>query len=147
MPSSTVVYKSVADLGPMTVALTFEEAAAKYVAEGAPVDLIYPQEGLVSDQDGLYIVKGTEHRVNAEKLVNFLTGASAQRQLSEQLYRRPVRLDLPLPPMTPLRPKEQLPLIRQDRALVSNFRQEWVDHFHQLCKKHQAAKEVQSHEN
>lgn len=147
VPSSTVAYKSVADLGPMTVALTFEEAAAKYVAEGAPVDLIYPQEGLVSDQDGLYIVKGTEHRVNAEKLVNFLTGASAQRQLSEQLYRRPVRLDLPLPPMTPLRPKEQLPLIRQDRALVSNSRQEWVDHFHQLCKKHQAAKEVQSHEN
>ena len=57
MPSSTVVYKSVADLGPMTVALTFEEAAAKYVAEGAPVDLVYPREGLVSDQDGIYIVK------------------------------------------------------------------------------------------
>jgi iron(III) transport system substrate-binding protein len=85
--------------------------------------------------------------VNAEKLVKFLTGASAQRQLSEQLYRRPVRLDLPLPPMTPLRPKEQLPLIRQDRALVSKSRQEWVDHFHQLCQKYRQQKEGQGHEN
>lgn len=145
MPSSTVVYKSVAELGPMTVALTFEEAAAKYVAEGAPVDLVYPREGLVSDQDGLYIVKNSRHQKNAEKLVDFLTGPSAQRILSEQLYRRPVRLDLPLPPMSPLPPKEKLPLIRQDRALVSSSHQEWSEHFRRLCQKYQPKE--QSHEN
>lgn len=137
VPSSSAVFKSVANAGQMQVAMTFEEAAAKYVAEGAPVELIYPREGLVSDQDGIFIVKGTKQRKNAEKLVDFLTGPSSQRLLSEQLYRRPVRMDLPLPPMSPLSPKEKLPLIRQDRALVAQARQTWVDRFHQLCQKYQ----------
>ena len=134
--SSTEVYKSVINTGPMAVSLTFEEAAAKYVSEGSPVDLIYPGEGLVSDQDGIFIIKGTAKREQAEKLINFLTGPAAQRQLSEQLYRRPVRLDLPLSPLSPLPPKEKLPLIRQDRALVSASRQAWIDHFHDLCQKY-----------
>lgn len=146
MDSSTEVYKSVADPGQMEVALTFEEVAAKYVAEGAPVSLIYPREGLVSDQDGIYIVKGTSKREQAEKLLDFLTGAAAQQMLSEQLYRRPVRMDLPLPPMSPLEAKEQLPLIQQDRALVSGARRDWIQRFHELCQKYQQPKE-QENEN
>lgn len=134
--SSTEVYKSVINTGPMAVSLTFEEAAAKYVSEGSPVDLIYPQEGLVSDQDGIFIIKGTAKRELAEKLLNFLTGPSAQRQLSEQLYRRPVRLDLPLSPLSPLPPKEKLPLIRPDRELISASRQGWINRFHALCQKY-----------
>ena len=134
--SSTEVYKSVADPGHMEVALTFEEVAAKYVAEGAPVDLVYPREGLVSDQDGIYIIKGTPKREQAEKLLDFLTGPIAQQMLSEELYRRPVRLDLPISPLSPLPPKEKLPLIRQDNSLVSASRQTWIERFHALCKKY-----------
>ena len=135
--SSTEVYKSVvAGTGQLSVALTFEEVAAKALSEGAPVDLVYPREGLVSDQDGIYIVKGTKKKEQAEKLLDFLTGPSAQKMLSEQLYRRPVRMDLPLSPHSPLRPKENLPLIQQDRALVSASRQAWIDRFHALCQKY-----------
>ena len=135
--SSTEVYKSVAaGTGKLSVALTFEEVAAKAVSEGAPVDLVYPREGLVSDQDGIYIVKGTKKKEQAEKLLDFLTGPTAQKMLSEQLYRRPVRLDLPLSPHSPLRPKEDLALIRQDRTLVSTSRQAWIDRFHALCQKY-----------
>ena len=143
--SSAEVYKAAINTGPILVSLTFEEAAAKYLAEGAPVDMVYPREGLVSDQDAIYIVKGTPKRLQAEKLLDFLTGPTAQRMLSEQLYRRPVRLDLPLPPMSPLKPKEKLPLIQQDRNLVSTARQEWIDHFHRLCQKYQ--QKEQNHEN
>ncbi len=134
--SSTEVYKSVINTGPMIVSLTFEEAAAKYVSEGSPVNLIYPREGLVSDQDGIFIIKGTQKHEQAQKLLNFLTGPGAQRQLSEQLYRRPVRLDLPISPLSQLPPKEKLPLIRQDNSLVSASRQTWIERFHALCKKY-----------
>ena len=135
--SSTEVYKSVvAGTGQLSVALTFEEVAAKALSEGAPVYLVYPQEGLVSDQDGIYIVKGTKKQELAEKLLDFLTGPAAQKMLSEQLYRRPVRMDLPLSPHSPLKPKEELTLIQQDRALVSASRQAWIDRFHALCQKY-----------
>ena len=134
--SSTEVYKCVINTGPMSVSLTFEEAAAKCASEGSPVDLAYPREGLLSDQDGIYIVKGTQKQEQARKLLDFLTGPAAQRQLSEQLYRRPVRMDLPVSPLSPLPPKEKLHLIRQDRALVSSSRQDWVNRFHALCQKY-----------
>ena len=144
--SSQEVYKSGMEPGrDLSVSLTFEEAAAKCVSEGFPADMVYMQEGLVSDQDGIYIVKGTKKLEAAQKLLDFLTGPAAQKMLAEQLYRRPVRMDIHLSSMSPLLPMEKLPLIHQDRALVSNARQAWIDRFHDLCRKYQVKED--SHED
>lgn len=134
--SSLDVYKSVADTGPYSVALTFEEAAVKCVSDGAPVYTCYMQEGVVSDQDVISIVKGTQKREKAEKLLSFLTSHSTQKMLAEHLYRRPVRADVDLSPTYHLKPKAELPLLQQDRQLVSQNRQAWIERFHSLCQKY-----------
>ncbi len=51
------VYQGVAQ-GKYAVGLTFEEAAAHYVADRGPVKLVYMKEGVISTPDSVCIVKG-----------------------------------------------------------------------------------------
>ena len=37
-----------------------EEGGAKYVADGAPVKLVYMKEGVISKPDGIYIIKNAK---------------------------------------------------------------------------------------
>ena len=72
LSGSSAVYKGVAD-GEYTVGLTFEEGGAKYVADGAPVKLVYMKEGVISKPDGIYIIKNAKHMENAKKFIDFIT--------------------------------------------------------------------------
>ena len=47
---SADVYQGVAE-GRFVVGLTFEEGAARYVADGEPVRLVYMKEGVISTPD------------------------------------------------------------------------------------------------
>lgn len=129
LPSSYEVYKSVAD-GTNAVALTFEEGAAKCLADGAPVRVVYMREGVITDPDGVFILKGTERREAAEKLVDFLTGKKAQEMLVQQLHRRSVRADVAQPESLP--PKEEVKFIADDKTVVSASKAAWIERFHQL---------------
>ncbi|MCP4177486.1 MAG: extracellular solute-binding protein [bacterium] len=91
--NSSKVYKGVSD-GKYTAGLTFEEAAVNYFKEGAPISIIYPEEGTIMECDGVAIVKGTKNKKNAEKFVNFLTGKNAQELLDREFNRRSVRNDV-----------------------------------------------------
>ena len=68
LSGSSAVYKGVAD-GEYAVGLTFEEGGAKYVADGAPVKLVYMKEGVISKPDGIYIIKNAKHMDNAKKFI------------------------------------------------------------------------------
>ena len=72
LSGSSAVYKGVAD-GEYIVGLTFEEGSAKYVADGAPVKLVYMKEGVISKPDGIYIIKNAKHMENAKKFIDFIT--------------------------------------------------------------------------
>lgn len=60
LSGSSAVYKGVAD-GEYTVGLTFEEGAAKYVKDGAPVKVVYMEEGTISKPDTVQIIKGAKN--------------------------------------------------------------------------------------
>ena len=83
LSGSSAVYKCVAD-GEYTVGLTFEEGGAKYVADGAPVKLVYMKEGVISKPDGIYIIKNAKHMENAKKFIDFIL----MWQKTPCLYRR-----------------------------------------------------------
>ena len=74
LSGSSAVYKGVAD-GEYAVGCTFEEGGAKYVADVAPVKLIYMKEGVISKPDGIYIIKNAKHMENAKKFIDFATSA------------------------------------------------------------------------
>ncbi|RDU23213.1 ABC transporter substrate-binding protein [Anaerosacchariphilus polymeriproducens] len=129
LSGSSAVYKGVAD-GEYTVGLTFEEGGAKYVADGAPVKLIYMKEGVISKPDGVYIIKGAKNMENAKKFIDFVTGKEAQTIIVEQLNRRSVRTDVATPSY--LLPKEKMNIITDEETVVNEKKEEWLGKFNDI---------------
>lgn len=126
LSGSSAVYKGVAD-GEYVVGLTFEEGGAKYVADGAPVKLVYMEEGVISKPDGVYIIKNAPNIDNAKAFIDFITSKEAQTIIVEQLNRRSVRTDVPAPSY--LMQKEEINIIYDDQDLVAQKKEEWIAQF------------------
>jgi iron(III) transport system substrate-binding protein len=124
--SSSAVYKGVAD-GEYTVGPTFEEGGANYVSAGAPVTLVYMEEGVIFRGDGIYIVKNAKNMDNAKKFLDFCTSYKAQKIMNDTLNRRTVRTDLPPSPI--LKPIGEIKVIVDDEAVTSANKQAWLDKF------------------
>lgn len=129
LSGSSAVYKGVAD-GEYVVGLTFEEGGAKYVADGAPVKLVYMEEGVISKPDGVYIIKEAKNMANAKAFIDFVTGRDAQTIIVAQLNRRSVRKDIPSPSY--LTAKEDMNIIFDDEELVVEKKEEWLEKFNDI---------------
>lgn len=126
LSGSSAVYKGVAD-GEYAVGCTFEEGGATYVADGAPVKLVYMKEGVISKPDGVYIIKNAKNMENAKKFIDFITGKDAQTIIVQKLHRRSVRDDVE--PPTGLVEKAQIHIINDDEKVVLANKQAWLDKF------------------
>lgn len=89
---SSAVYKSVAD-GEMVVGLSYEDPSVKLMTDGAPVDVVYPKEGVVYLPAGMGIVKDAKNKENAKKFVDFVLSKEIQDAFGTQTTNRPVRMD------------------------------------------------------
>jgi len=126
LSGSSAVYKGVAD-GEYTVGLTFEEGAAKYVKDGAPVKVIYMKEGVISKPDVVQIIKGAKNMENAKLFIDFVTSKETQTLITNELCRRSVRKDVPAG--NGLTPTSEINLITDDAKLVLESKQAWLDKF------------------
>jgi len=126
LSGSSAVYKGVAD-GEYTVGCTFEEGGAKYVADGAPIKVIYMKEGVISKPDGIYIIKNAKHLENAKKFIDFVTSKEAQSLITAQLHRRSVRDDVAAP--KGLESKDKIKIIKDDEQVVGKNKKAWLDKF------------------
>ena len=124
LSGSSAVYKGVAD-GEYAVGLTFEEGGAKYVADGAPVKLVYMKEGVISKPDGIYIIKNAKHMENAKKFIDFITSKEAQTLITQKLHRRSVRDDVAAP--VGLLPKAEIKSITDNEEVVNKNKKAWLD--------------------
>lgn len=79
--------------GNKAVGITLEETALKNIKEDSDVEIVYPKDGTCALPDGCAIVKGTTHRENAEKFMEFVVCDDVQQLLEEELFRRSVRKD------------------------------------------------------
>jgi iron(III) transport system substrate-binding protein len=129
LSGSSAVYKGVAD-GEYAVGLTFEEGGAKYVADGAPVKLVYMKEGVISKPDGIYIIKNAKHMENAKKFIDFITSKKAQTLITQKLHRRSVRDDVDAP--VGLLPKTEIKSITDDEEVVNKNKKAWLDKFRDI---------------
>ena len=94
LSSSGDVLNAVVD-GSCLVGITLEETALKYIAAGADLAMVYPEEGTSCVPDASTIVKGAPHSENAKRFLDFTVSYEVQQMLSESSYRRPVRGDIP----------------------------------------------------
>lgn len=83
--------------GKCVAGCTFEEAALYEVAQGRPVKIVYMQEGVVSEPDGMYILKNTRHERAAQAFVDFMLSRRTQQYIVNHLRRRSVRQDVAVP--------------------------------------------------
>ncbi|MEG0328511.1 MAG: ABC transporter substrate-binding protein [Erysipelothrix sp.] len=124
--SSGQVHKGVAD-GEFPVGLTWEDPAANYVKNGAPVEVVFPVEGAIFPGESVQIIKGAKNVENAKKFVDFLISEEIQNQVGEQLTVRPLRKNAKLADyMTP----------QSSIVLSKNYDEAWVaEHKDEISKK------------
>ena len=91
--SSGAVHKGAAD-GEYTVGLTWEDPAATYVKNGAPVKVVFPKEGAIFPGESVEIIKGAKHMENAKLFLEFTVSSDVQRLVEEVFFRRTVRNDM-----------------------------------------------------
>lgn len=92
---SSAVYKGVSN-GEYAVGLTYEEAALKYIAAGATIDVVYPIEGTGILISPVAMVNGAPNAENAKLFIDYVLSEEAQSQLAA-VNRRSSRTDIALP--------------------------------------------------
>jgi len=110
---SSAVYSGVAN-GEYAVGVTFEEAAATYLRQGAPVGIVYPTEGIIVEPDGVAVVKGAKNRDSARLFVDFVTSKNVQAKIARDLNRRSCRVDVA--------PASGLPDLASVRVIPGDYR-------------------------
>ena len=88
--SSSQVYKGVAE-GEYIVGLTWEDPAASYVKDGAPVEVVFPKEGAIFPGESVQILKNCKHPENAKKFIDFMLSDQVQSYVGQNLTVRPLR--------------------------------------------------------
>jgi ABC-type Fe3+ transport system, periplasmic component len=134
--SSGGVHKGVAD-GEYTVGLTWEDPAANYVKNGAPVKVIFPREGAIFPGESVQIIKGCKHPENAKKFIDYMLSQKIQEKAGKESTVRPLRKNVELASyMTPM---ASIKLFgNYDEAWVSNNKNaitaQWNKHLEKSMK-------------
>lgn len=123
------VPKSVAD-GEYIVGLTYEGLGMSYVNSGAPVKVVYPEEGTVFINAIAGIVKNAKHIENAKKFIDFLISKEAQDAIGTELTNRPLRRDAALgDSMLPL---DEINVIEEDETYVIEHKADLAEKYTEL---------------
>src|SRR5574342_245987 len=96
LPSSSRVPKGVAD-GEYQAGLTYEDAAMRQVKGGAPMGVVYPQDGTSIPPDGNAILKGAKHPKAARAFMDYAVSKEVMDLLADKFALRSAREDVPAP--------------------------------------------------
>jgi len=96
LPSSSRVPKGVAD-GEYQAGLTYEDAAMRQVKGGAPVAVVYPQDGTSIPPDGNAILKGAKHPKAARAFMDYAVSKEVMELLAQKFALRSARTDVAAP--------------------------------------------------
>jgi iron(III) transport system substrate-binding protein len=100
LTGSSAVPKGVAD-GEYTVGLTHELYYATYLADNAPVEAIYPEEGSATIAGPIVIIKNAPNMDNAKLFVDYILGKDFQERYRDGHDVRSVRIDVSPPGTMP----------------------------------------------
>ena len=127
--SSSGVYKGVAD-GEYVVGLSYEDPCAQLVKDGAPVEIVYMEEGTVYLPASATIVKGARNMDNAKLFMDFILSDEVQNIWGSTLTNRPIMKDAQTSDyMVPL---ADIKVLEEDIPYVSQHKQEIVDHYTEI---------------
>ena len=128
LSGSSAVYKGVAD-GEYTVGLTYEDPCATLVADGAPVEIVFPSEGAVYLPSGAAIIKGAKNMDNAKLFIDYLISDEVQQQFGDNLTIRPIIASISSKTLTPI---GEIHTITEDIAYIAEHKNEIVERYKDL---------------
>lgn len=132
MSSSGQLHKSVAD-GEYPVGLTWEDPAANYVKNGAPVRVVFPEEGAIFPGESVQIIKGAENVENAKKFIDYMLSEKIQNLVGSELTVRPLREGAELADY--MKPNDEIVLAKNyDEAWVSENKDEIVIRYNEVLE-------------
>lgn len=110
------VHKGVAD-GEYVVGLIWEDPVIHYIQSGAPVEVVFPDEGAIFPGQAVEIIKGAKNLTNAQKFIDYVLSEKIQTLAGQELTVRPLRKDVELADY----------MIPQDEIkLFEEYDEEWV---------------------
>lgn len=113
-------------VGETPIALQFSPGFLKLVDEGFPVEVVFPSEGVGYEVAAMSILKGATNVEDAQKLVDWMTSAEGQGQLSEEkTYFLPIRSDVSAGEGIPS--LDDINLVSYDPVFASDNRQRLID--------------------
>lgn len=128
--SSSQVAQDVAN-GEFVVALTYEPLSMNFVNSGAPVEIVYPQEGAVFLPAGAQIISGGPNPEAARAFIDFLTSETGQGILAAETSSRPLRAGVVKEGLTPL---EDIVVIEEDSEYVAENRDAIVARYQSILE-------------
>jgi len=127
--SSSSVWKGVRD-GEYTVGLSYEDPSATLVRDGADVEVIYMEEGVVYLPAGSGIIKGAKNMLNAQRFIDLIISEEIQNTFGTTLTNRPVMADVATPDyMTPF---ADINVIQEDMEYCFKNKEALQDHFKEI---------------
>lgn len=127
--SSSSVWKGVRD-GEYIVGLSYEDPSATLVRDGADVEIVYMEEGVVYLPAGSGIVKGAKNLLNAQRFIDMILSTEIQTVFSTTMTNRPVVAGLETPEyMTPF---EDINVIQEDMEYCYVNKEKITNHFKEI---------------
>ncbi len=112
----SLVYTGVGQ-GEYPIGLSLEYAAYEYVQGGAPVEIVYPEDGAPIQVEGSAIIKGAQHAEAARKYQDFISRKDVREAILKKFFRRPARTDLDFAALG-----IKLPLLKDIKIASYDFR-------------------------
>jgi iron(III) transport system substrate-binding protein len=92
---STLVFQGVGN-GEFALGMSLEYAGLLWASNGAPVKVVYPQDGTVAQMEGVAIIKGGPNPEAAKAFVDYVTRKDVREAILGFAFRRAARQDLDL---------------------------------------------------
>jgi iron(III) transport system substrate-binding protein len=92
---STLVFQGVGN-GEFALGMSLEYAGLLWASNGAPVKVVYPQDGTVAQMEGVGIIKDGPNPQSAKAFVDYITRKDVREAILRFAFRRATRQDLDL---------------------------------------------------
>src|SRR5882757_9892449 len=125
---SSLVFQGVGN-GEFALGMSLEYAGYQWSSNGAPVKVIYPQDGTVAQMEGVAVIKGGPNTENAKQFVDYVTRKDVREAILRFAFRRPARDDLDLSKLPGAMPQ------LSDVKLVDYDEDAWVEKRADTAKK------------
>ena len=95
LSGSDPMFDAVKD-GTYPIGFVNEDLGLKWLEAGLPIELIYPEDGVINTVDCLSIIKGAKNMDNAKLFIDFFGSPENHAVLVDPILRRSTRTDAPL---------------------------------------------------